>query len=383
MGKVEQKFEIGYVIAKNIEYDGEYGPEIDLGLGTSPIGPAPELREPLARRDPLLELSKYPDPLHTRTRINIIKSLQLEGYGPENLVLNGNGSYGAGDEAIRHLSARGRKKIIVPPYSFPNVAQWAIRHSMQYTPVNSEDLDPVSTLQAIMKTDPEDLKYAVVYIDYPNNPTGYANPTLLREVVDYTSASGAVTILDAAFAEVLGDECGESIQHVLDKGGMALGSLSKTQGCPYVRSGYLIMGNEHIINGYSNEERMVFGLSGEAEFIYDKLFEPHNGKTLARMHADRVANYNEGTNRIIYPELEKLGLSVLPTDYRTPIQVVVSNKTDFYQRLRRVGVLTESLNDYRGTLNGNVGYDHSAVRLLTPGPNYIEPLLDRIKIATD
>src|SRR3989344_5976324 len=100
--------EMGYVLSGIRDYDGKFGEPIILGLGTPPIGIAPELEKPLAERRSGKDLVHYSeDPLHTETRRLIVEGIGLHGIGPECVVLNGNGSYGAGDEVVRYLALEG------------------------------------------------------------------------------------------------------------------------------------------------------------------------------------------------------------------------------------------------------------------------------------
>lgn len=378
--RTEQK--TGYVTS-HIEYDGRNGPEINLGLATSPIGPAPELREPLRLRDPLFELSQYPqDPVHRETREIIINGIGLENVGYQSVIFDANGSYGAGDEVVRYLSNLNYKKILVPHYSFPNVAQWATRQDVSYHTLETNDLNPLASLEAVLTADENLLEGAIVYVDYPNNPFGLADSELVRAVIDKTSDNGGVPLIDMAFGEVLGEEFRNAMQYTIDHGGIVLSSLSKTQGLPGLRTGYGILPKKFTDNGYNGAQRMVFGLNREAEYAYGLLFTKGDDKNcLARVHAERVARYNSETNAKLITNLNVLGLTVMPTDLRTPIQTVVSDKPDFYKRLGREGIVTESLNDYTITLGGLEGYGNSAVRILTPKPGELEEVVSRVEKA--
>ncbi|KKQ43057.1 MAG: hypothetical protein US60_C0008G0024 [Microgenomates group bacterium GW2011_GWC1_37_8] len=374
---------VGYVTSRH-EYDGRNGTLIDLGLGTSPIGPAPELRIPLRERDPFYDLSQYSeDPLHTDTRKLVIERLGLRGLEDECVVFDANGSYGAGDEVVRYLHLTGYNTLIVPNYSFPNVAQWTERHGVKYSTLDTEHLNPNSSLQTVLSLGASALEDTIVYVDYPNNPFGLADPILVRQIVDHVTQNEGIPIVDLAFGEVLGEEFGNAIQYTVDKGGICLASLSKTQGFPRARAGYAILPPKLTRNGYDGSQRMVFELAGESEFICQQLFSPDsNGGYLAKTHAQRVASYNVATNNQFYSGLCGLGLEVKPTDLRTPIQVVVSDLSNLNQRLIIEGVVTESLYDYRVTLgNGLHGYDHSAVRMLTPRPGELEEVLRRVELA--
>jgi histidinol-phosphate/aromatic aminotransferase/cobyric acid decarboxylase-like protein len=374
---------LGYVVRQE-RYDGRFGPEIDLGLGTSPIGPAPELHQPLKDRDPYFELSRYSeDPLHVATRQLIVDALGLKGVDYQAIVFDGNGSYGAGDEVIRYLTLRGFHPVYVSSYSFPNVSQWVERHGNSYLPiVDLINLHPSSSWQKILESEDSKFNNAIVYLDYPNNPFGYTNLYLLKEIILKVGRSGGVALVDLAFGEVLGDEFNQIIQMTVDHGGVALCSLSKTQGLPGLRTGYAIMSNRFLDDGYNGGQRLVFGLNREAEFVYQLLFtKGKDGNYLARIHAERVARYNIETNQLFYDGLSRLGLTVALTDLKTSIQVIISNLPDFYQRLSYVGIRSESLADYKVTLGGKEGYSDSAVRLLTPPPGMVDEVLRRIEIA--
>lgn len=387
MAQTEQKYiaeESGYVVSSlEGHYDGRNGPEIDLGLGTSPIGPAPELRPRLAERDPFEVLSRYaPDPLHTATRKIVAGGLGLPEERYTSVLFNDNGSYGGGDEVVRFTTLKGYGTVLVPNLSFPNVAQWCARHNAEYIPVNTGKLTPTASLEQVLTLDDDVLSGSVVYIDYPNNPFGLYEPQLMRDVVAHASRHGAIPLVDLAFGEVMGEEYREAIQYTLEHQGVCIGSLSKTQGLPGLRTGYAILPDLFTSDGYSGPQRLVFGLNNEAEFVYQELFrENGSGISLARVHAARVAAYNRETNEQLYRALQDLGLCIGPTSLATPIQVIMSELPDLYQRLRREGLLTESLADYSVTIDGREGLGHSAVRMLTPSPGQLDEVIRRCQLA--
>lgn len=205
----------------------------------------------------------------------------------------------------------------------------------------------------------------------------------MRNVVDHVSRSGGIPLVDLAFGEVLGDEFRAAMQYTLDRDGICLGSLSKTQGLPGLRSGYAILAPKYTSDGYKGDGRLAFGLNREAEFAYQRLFtRDKNGHTLAQKQAARAAEYNARANAELYAGLAKLGLIVGDTDPRVPIQVIISNLPDLYDRLAKQGLIVESLKDYSVTLRRDVrGYHDSAVRMLTPKPGQVKEVLKRIKAA--
>lgn len=373
----------GYVATKACTYDGRNGPGIDLGLATSPIGPAHELQDFLRLRNLISELCAYPDdPHHTAIRTVVLEGLALQRITPESILFGNNGSYGAGDEVIRYFRHIGYRTLFAPAYSFPNVSQWAVRHGVAYSPLPMGKRDPCESLAHVFSMSQKVLSGSLLYIDFPNNPFGSADPELFRRVVDHVVASNGIPLVDVAFGEVLGDKFGQTIQYILDKGGVCIGSLSKTQGLPGLRTGYAILPRDLVENGYSGEQRLVFGLHREAEFYYRKLFERTLAtRPLAQIHAERVAIYNMEANTYLLEGLRRLGLEVGTTDLRTPIQVVISQDANFHQKLSRQGLVTESLRDYGITVRDGQGYRDAAVRMMTPRPGQMEEVLHRVELA--
>lgn len=382
MSTPERSRETGY-IDSSIDYDGRNGEIIRLGLAASPIGSSPELELPLQSRDARGALSEYnPDVYHNRTKRLLIEALGLTNINESCIEFNGNGSYGAGDEMFRLLRSMGFAEVLVPTYSFPNVAEWSIRQGIAYTPLVTDSLYPLESVKTVLGMG-EELDHKIVYLDYPNNPFGQVDSQLMREVVAHVSEQGAIPLIDMAFGEVLGDEFKDGIQFVLDHGGIVLSSLSKTQGLPALRAGRAFISPRIVESFYHGGQRLVFGMTQEAQFIHELLYTSRNGGSyLAQIHAKNVADYCETTNSQLVSELENLGLVVASSSPRVPIQVVIAQGIpDFYSRLAREGLETESLSDYQVTIGNNRGFGGSAVRMLTPEPGKLKEVIRRVKIA--
>jgi len=361
----------------------EHGPIIDLGLGTSPIGAAPELKEALSGRNTIEDLEAYPsDPLHSETKGYLVDYLGIEA-STRQVIFGGNGSYGTGDEVLRYLKQSHRcDRIITLPYSFPNATQWAIRHGVDYSPIVIDSLSWERGLESLYEI--ESFAGAAVYIDYPNNPSGNSESALVRELIPLINQRGGVPFIDIAFAEVLGQEFKAVAETTINNGGIIIGSVSKTQGLPGLRAGWIVLAEEHTNNGYSLAQQLVFGMNREAEEVMKVLYSHSLGtnSTLADLHASRVAQHNVIVNLQMEQIVREMGLLLIPSDHRTSIQVVYDPAgRNLYQSFNRAGIIVESLKDYSGTLPANhQGYGDSAVRILTPNFTKLDEFHDRTKV---
>jgi histidinol-phosphate/aromatic aminotransferase/cobyric acid decarboxylase-like protein len=190
-----------------------------------------------------------------------------------------------------------------------------------------------------------------------------------------------LSLVDLAFGEVFGDEFAQVMRYTLDHDGICIGSLSKTQGLPGLRTGYALLPPALLRQGYDQTQQLVFSLHQEAVCVYRKLFEADTDSlTLARHHAARVAAYTVEANECLIDGLRQRGLTVAPTDLRTPIQVVISTDSSFHQKLTQHGIRSESLRHYTQTLAHHLGYQDSAVRLRTPDLQQIDEVLRRIDL---
>jgi len=389
-----QSEKTGYVASGlPVPYKKEYGPVVDLGLAANPLGPAVKAGN-LTRHTFTKHLARYDSDVHHKdVKELIIAGIGLRGIDDKCVILHPNGSYGAGDEVVRALSNHARRElnhqlvVYAPSYSFPNVQQYTARHGAEYRPLPSgKDLFQSESLKSVLAMGSTLLKDNVVYIDYPNNPTGMADASLLRRVVGHVNKNGGVPFVDLAFGEVLGDEFRDAIQYTLDRGGVCVGSLTKTQGLPALRAGYMILNKQLAEVLYNGDTRLVFGLPAHVKQAYQLLF-PHKGysrETLAQKHGRASAKYNRETNGQLYDSLKKVGVGLAPTIPETPIQVLINQGDNLYARLACTGIKSESLAEYSGTLKRpELGFANSAVRVLTPRVGELKSVIVRIQKAMD
>lgn len=175
------------------------------------------------------ELNRYPDPSSAGLKAQLRRSMGLAGDAP---ILLGNGS----DELIQMVamavSGPGRKIMSVEPgfVMYQMIARFV---GMDYVGVAlNEDftLDVAACLRALEQEQP-----AVVFIAYPNNPTGNLfEPDDIAQIID---AAPGLVVIDEAYHAFAGDSFVGQLQqyeHVL-----LMRTVSK-MGLAGLRLGYMV-----------------------------------------------------------------------------------------------------------------------------------------------
>lgn len=357
---------------------------VDLGLAGATLPPESSLLNLLNKWDF--------DPTHySHDALSIIPAEKLlEGLrvslNPDNVHF-ASGAYSALDEVIRHLRINGDfKELIRISMSFPNTMQIAERYKVTVNSISSPDLNPKTSLENLLNN-VEITPDTIVYIDLPNNPFGTYSLQLTREVIKKTIEGGGIPIIDLAFGEVLGRDFNSIIKLTLDKGGIVVGSLSKTQGLPGLRIGYFILPELSQYSQsrlfYPSSQKLVFRLNPRQAEVINYLYSRENGLSRAEKHALEVANYNIKTNEKLYKLIEDSKLLPIGDPNESPIQVVLSTNPkikDLRTALLSCGITTESLLHYGPDPIIKDELLATAVRMLTPRPGELENLRERLSL---
>jgi len=293
-----------------------------------------ELRDEWAQLMHSTDVNRYPDPTAGELVARLTESMQV----PSGMrLILGNGS----DEIIQmicmSLSGRGRSVLSVDP-GFVMYRMIATFCGMPYVgvPLNSEDfsLDVAALKQAMEQHQP-----AVVFLAYPNNPTGnlFAEQDML-EIIE--AAPGLVVVdeayapfTDASFMSRLGQYDNLLVMRTVSKMGLA-----------GLRLGFL---------------------AGPSAWLdeFDKVRLPYNINVLTQVSADfalrHKAVFDEQT-RNLREERERLsqelaglaGVTVYPSDanfllLRTP----PGRATDWFEGMKQRGILIKNMHGAHSLLN--------------------------------
>lgn len=279
-----------------------------------------------------VSLNRYPDPAARGVQAALRRAMRI----PDAMaVLLGNGSDELIQMIVQTLAAPGRV-ILAPEPSFVMYRLIAQVAGLKYAGVPLQDdfsLDMDAMLEAIDLHQP-----AVVFLAYPNNPTG--NLFAAADVRRIVEAAPGLVVVDEAYAAFASD----SFMNVLGECDnlLVLRTVSK-MGLAGLRLG-LLAGPPAWLNEI-DKTRLPYNINvltqASAEFALENR-DVLDAQT-ARIRADRAT---------LFAELQKLpGLTVFPSEanfilFRAP----AGRATALFEGLRARGILIKNLSGAGGAL---------------------------------
>jgi histidinol-phosphate aminotransferase len=304
---------------------------VKLDVMESPYGLPRELAEEVARLVSGLSLNRYPVPTAERLRALIREVMQVP-LGCD--VLLGNGS----DECIQYITATVAREgavVMAPAPSFAMFSMHAFFYRLRFVgvPLRADfSFDADAFLAAMQKDKP-----ALVWIAFPNNPTGNAFPA--ADIERVVRAAPGLVVIDEAYQPFAG---ATFMPRLAEFENMAVMRTVSKIGMAGLRLGY-VAGRPQWIDAF-NKARSPFNINVVTEAIAIKLLEH---KQVLDAQAARVLAERERMR----PELERLpGLTVYPTAANFFLVRVAGGKgagTRVFDGLKAQGVLVK---DFSGGL---------------------------------
>lgn len=164
---------------------------VKLDAMENPYPLPPELRRELAERLSRIELNRYPDPSAPRLRELIARRMKVP---PGMSVVLGNGS----DELLQIVTmalARPGASVLYPTPTFVMYSMYAAFTGMKAIglPLREDfTLDAAAFIARMREERP-----ALVFLAYPNNPTGTLYPE--ADVLEIVKAAQGVVVVDEAY----------------------------------------------------------------------------------------------------------------------------------------------------------------------------------------
>ena len=272
-----------------------------------------------------LEMNRYPVPTAHKLRALIREVMQVPA-GCD--VLLGNGS----DECIQYITAAVAREgavVMAPAPSFAMFSVYALFYRLRFVgmPLRGDFTFDTEAFLAAMAME----KPALVWLAYPNNPTGNAFP--VADIERIIRAAPGLVVIDEAYQPFAGATFMPRLAEFENM--VVMRTVSKI-GMAGLRLGY-VAGQPEWIDEF-NKTRSPFNINVLTEAVAIKLLQ--NKKVLdaqaARVLAEREA---------LAPELSRLpGLTVYPSAANFLLARVAGGKgagTRVFEGLKQQGVLVK------------------------------------------
>jgi len=297
---------------------------IKLASNENPLGPSPRALE--AIKDATTGLNRYPDGGGYYLKNALADALAV---APDNLIL-GNGSNELLDIVARTYMQPGDDAVMATP-SFVVYALATQSMGCRAIQVPLKDYTHDLTAMLSVVTD----KTRIIFIANPNNPTGTINRKQEFDHLMESLPPGILTVMDEAYYEYVSDpEYADSMKWFRKgKDILVLRTFSKVFGLAGLRIGYGIAKAEIIAE--MNKLRLPFNTNSIAQVAALKALED-------REHVGKSREINETGKTYLYRELERLGLSFVPTEANF-IYMPVEDSASLYDQLLQKGVIVRPM----------------------------------------
>ena len=281
-------------------------------------------------------MNRYPIPSATKLRALIRDVMQVPA-GCD--VLLGNGS----DECIQYITAavaREGAAVMAPVPSFAMFAQYALFFRLRFAgvPLREDFTLDADAFLAAMATE----KPAVVWLAYPNNPTG--NAFSVADIERIVRAAPGLVVVDEAYQPFAGSTFMPRLAEFANL--VVMRTVSKI-GMAGLRLGY-VCGRPAWIEEF-NKTRSPFNINVLTEAVAIKLLQ---NKKVLDAQAAKVLDERER----LRPELERVaGLKVYPSAANFLLVRVAGAKgagTRAFERVRARGVLVKDFSGGHPLLEG-------------------------------
>lgn len=212
-------------------------------------------------------------------------------------------------------------------------------------------------------------EYSILYLDNPNNPTGYAvELDFLRRLTERAEEQGTIVVIDEAYGDFLPDES-SAIRLTPDFSNLiVVRSFSKCLGLAAERIGYMFM-------------------STELARVYRQLDIPFEPGIYAATIASATlsdTNFLAGVRSSVYIAKQKIlttlakctSLQVLPSHPTVSIFTLhCTRPCNLVAAMAQVGIRVEPGSAFRNT---NASFDDSYCRVRVPSPELVDEFCRRI-----
>jgi len=300
---------------------------IKLASNENPLGPSPKAVEAIKKS--LKDLNRYPDSSGFYLKKKLAKYYNLE---VNNFVL-GNGSDELIDIIIKAF-VEPDENIVTADVTFLEyeILASVLGCRVKRAPLKYFKYDLGGIRKAI------DSKTKLVFIANPNNPTGtYATKYELEDFIK-DLPDNIILIMDEAYDTFIDvDDFPLTLKYAKNKNVIILKTFSKAYGLAGLRMGYSIARPELSVN--MEKSRQPFNVNSLAQIAAIAALD--DKKFLEKSKEVILAGKN-----FIYDNLNKLGLSYVPSVTNFILIDVGREGTDVFNRMLNRGVIVRDMKQY-------------------------------------
>ncbi len=298
---------------------------VKLASNENPLGPSPRAIE--AARSALQGVHRYPDAAAYRLR----EALAARHGVRMAEVIQGNGSNELLDLLVRTFTTREHHVVFADP-AFVVYRMAAMAHGTPFTAVPLRDLTHDLEAMAAAVTPATRL----LFVANPNNPTGtYVGQKAVEELLTRVPPEVIVVMDEAYFEYADAADYPDSLKlrHLRERL-VVLRTFSKIYGLAALRIGYAI-GPAPIID-YLNRLRNPFNVGTVGQVAALAALDDAD-------HVARSRAMNGSERARVTAELERMGLSVAPSQANFVFVDLRRDGREVYERLLRLGVIVRAL----------------------------------------
>jgi len=318
-----------YVPGKPVEeLERELGisESVKLASNENPLGPSPLAIKAL--RSGLKELNRYPDGSCYYLRNVLSEKLKVS----TDQLIFGNGSNEIIELAVRTCISPGDEAIMAhPSFVVYSMIVQAAQGKNIIVPLRDwrHDLDTMAS-QITDRT-------RLIFIANPNNPTGTINTKAEMDRFMKKVPEGVLVIVDEAYYEyVESKEYADSFKYLkANRDILILRTFSKIYGLAGLRIGYGIA--KASLLEEMNKVRQPFNVNSLAQAAAIEALKDEN-------YLNRVKQLNMRAKKFLYKELEKMGVSFVPSEANF-IYIVFTEEVagKLYEKMLKQGVIVRPM----------------------------------------
>lgn len=337
-------------------------PVIDCEVGYSPFGCSQRMLGLIKEFD-FSQVARYPEMFYAK----LLKPMIAERFSGANLnpsnIFFGHGSFNLAERIVHKFIVPKSMLGYGPQFNEIPTEMEAAGGNYRPIPLMPDFQFPFQQILCQLKSKND----SMLYLDNPNNPTGYLIPMEYIEcIVQEAEKNEIIVLVDEAYGDFVPDEC-SAINLVRKYSNlMVIRSFSKALGLAAQRVGYM-------------------AISDSLAHYYKKIDVPFEPTLVSAEMASMTLGDYDFINHVrkasclvkkqISSVLVSIGLEILPTHPNVSILVVHKAGINLFAQFQKIGIKVENGVGYKKT---NKIMDHSFIRLRVPNEVDTREVMKRI-----